>query len=145
MKPTACVEILITNQKELIFNALISPEMISRWMFGPALREETIIHIKNEPKTGGSFSYLVERDGHLIDHVGVYRIIEPPQKLQFTWAIGETSPNDSLVTITLLNDSNSCQLQLTHEMPEEWADFVDRTQNAWARMLHQLKSLLESI
>jgi len=51
---------------ERVFDAWLDPEMIGRFMFGPALREETVIHLKLDPRVGGAFSFKVapRRSGH---------------------------------------------------------------------------------
>lgn len=69
---------------ERVFDAWLDPEMIGRFMFGPALREETIIHLNLDARVGGAFSFKVRRGDQDIDHVGHYREIDRPRRLVFT-------------------------------------------------------------
>jgi uncharacterized protein YndB with AHSA1/START domain len=143
-KPTA---IAIQNFKvppQRVYDAILSTEMIGRFMFGPLLREETILHIRNEPRVGGGFSYKVRRGEHEIDHVGKFLELDPPKRIAFTWAIaGEGDDGDpSIVTIDITPTPEGCSVRLMHEMPPEWADFVDRSRGAWEKMLGVLAALL---
>ena len=142
--PTAQVQTEFLAPAEAVFQAWLEPAMIGRWMFGPALREETIIHLKTEPHTGGGFSFLVERQGQRLDHVGRYQVIDSPGRLQFTWAIGEITPDDSVVSIEIKPTATGCVLNLAHEMHPDWADYVDRCRDAWAKMLGVLQTVLSA-
>ena len=126
-----------------VYDAILSTEMIGRFMFGPLLREETILHIRNDPRVGGAFSYKVRRGEHEIDHVGKFLELDPPKRIAFTWGIaGESDPGGSSVTIDITPTPEGCSVRLIHEMPPEWADFIDRSQAAWAKMLGVLATLL---
>lgn len=126
------------------YDAILSPEMIARFMFGPLLREETILHIGNNLKVGGAFSYKVRRGENEIDHVGKFLELDPPQRIAFTWAIaGESDDGEpSAVTIDIEPTPEGCSVRLSHEMPVQWADFIDRSRNAWEKMLGVLSTLL---
>jgi uncharacterized protein YndB with AHSA1/START domain len=146
-----------------VYDAILSTEMIGRFMFGPLLREEEVLHIRNEPRVGGAFSYKVRRGEHLIDHVGKFLELIPPVSLSsengtttksrtptgrpgrivFTWGIVGESDNDaSTVTIDITPTPEGCSVRLMHEMPPQWADFVDRSRGAWEKMLGVLATLL---
>lgn len=140
--PTAQVQTEFQAPAESVFQAWLEPAMVSRWMFGPALRDETVIHIQTEPHPGGVFSFLVDRQAQRLDHVGRYMVVEKPTKLQFTWAIGEITLNDSVVTIEIKPTATGCVLNLAHEMHPDWAEYVDRCRDAWAKMLGVLQTVL---
>ncbi|HEX5005819.1 MAG TPA: SRPBCC family protein [Hyphomonadaceae bacterium] len=143
-KPAAIAVQNFSVPPQRVYEAILSPEMIGRFMFGPLLREETILHIRNEPCVGGTFSYKVRRGEHEIDHVGKFLELDPPKRIAFTWAIaGESDAGDpSVVTIDITPTTDGCSVRLIHEMPAEWADFVDRSRAAWEKMLHVLATLL---
>ena len=149
-KPTAIAVQNFNVPPRRVYDAILSPEMIGRFMFGPLLREETILHIRNEPRVGGDFSYRVRRGEHEIDHVGRFLELVPPEgrpgRIAFTWAIaGESDDGDlSSVTIDITPTSEGCSVRLMHEMPPEWADFIDRSREAWEKMLRVLAGLLRS-
>jgi uncharacterized protein YndB with AHSA1/START domain len=143
-KPTAIAVQTFKAPPRRVYDAILSTEMIGRFMFGPLLREETILHIRSDPRIGGAFSYRVRRGEHEIDHIGKFLELDPPKRIAFTWAIaGESDNGDpSIVTIDITPTSEGCSVRLMHEMPSEWADFIDRSRAAWEKMLGVLATLL---
>jgi uncharacterized protein YndB with AHSA1/START domain len=126
-----------------VYDAILSPEMIGRFMFGPLLREETILHIRNDPRVGGTFSYKVRRGDLEIDHVGTFLELQPPSRIVFTWGIaGESDGDTSTVAIDIAPTPSGCTVNLTHTMPPKWVDFLERSRQAWEKMLGVLASLL---
>jgi uncharacterized protein YndB with AHSA1/START domain len=131
-----------SSSPERVFDACLDPEMIGKWMFGPALREEEVLHIAVDARVGGSFSFLVRRQGEEIDHVGKYREIARPRRLVFTWGVVGDSEDESVVIIEIVPVETGAELTLTHEMDPNWADYASRTEAAWAKMLDALASAL---
>ncbi|MFT3725316.1 MAG: SRPBCC family protein [Hyphomonadaceae bacterium] len=126
-----------------VYDAILDPEMVARFMFGPLLREETILHISNDPRVGGAFSFKVRRGENEIDHVGKYLELTPPKRVAFTWAIvGQGDDDPSTVTIDITPTAEGCSVRLMHEMAPEWADFIDRARLSWEKMLGVLATLL---
>ena len=144
VEPNAVVRVnrRFNASSQSVFDAWLDPEMLSRWMFGPAVRDEEIVRLSLDPRPGGAFSFVVRRDGREIDHVGEYLEIERPSKLSFTWSTADALPNVSRVTIEIISFGNGCELTLTHEMHPDWLDFVSRTEAGWARMLDALATTL---
>jgi uncharacterized protein YndB with AHSA1/START domain len=101
---------------ESAFDAWLDPEMIGRWMFGPALRDEEVLRISLEARLGGSFSFLVRRQGEDIDHIGQYLDFDRPRRLAFTWGILQQAPDTSRVTVDIVPLGIGCELTLTHEL-----------------------------
>lgn len=129
-----------TASAERVYDAWLDPAMLSRWMFGPQVRDEEILHLKLEAKVGGTFSFLVRRGTDEIDHVGEYLELERPHRLVFTWGI--VGHGSSRVVIEIRPLETGCELELSHEMAPEWADFVDRAAQGWTHMLEALARLL---
>jgi len=125
-----------------VFDAWLDPKMIGRFMFGPHLREEEVVHLITEARVGGTFSFLVKRQGQPIDHIGRYEVIERPRKLVFTWSIAPDAIDASRVTITIAARGAGCELTLTHELAPEWADYAERTKGGWTRMTDELATAL---
>ena len=123
-----------TASPERVYDAWLSPEMLSTWMFGPALREEEIVSITLDARVGGSFSFVVRRNGELIDHVGEYLEMNRPSHLVFTWGIAPDPPT-SRVMIDIHPLQSGCELKLTHEMESKWAEYAKRTEEGWTKML----------
>jgi uncharacterized protein YndB with AHSA1/START domain len=127
---------------ERIFDAWLSPELIGRWMFGPALRDEEVVRITLDARVGGRFSFVVRRQGNEIDHIGRYVEIDRPRRLVFTWAVAPDAEDASRVTIEIVPQGSGCQLTLTHEMQPQWADFTPRVQEGWTKMLDALAGVV---
>ena len=65
---------------ERVFEAWLDPVSISRWMFGPGVRDEKIVRLTVEPRVGGKFSFVVNRQNVEIDHVGAYLELDRPTR-----------------------------------------------------------------
>jgi len=140
------VKVLVTHRfsasPERVFDAWLDPEMIGKWMLGPALREEEVLRVAVDARVGGSFSFLVRRQGEEIDHVGKYREVDRPRRLVFTWGIVGFSEDESLVIIEIVPREDGAELTLTHELDPKWADYASRTEAAWTKMLDALATTL---
>jgi len=138
--PTVRVTHRYSAAPERVFDAWLSPELLGRWMFGPAVRDEQIVHLELEPRVGGRFSFLVRRQEHEIDHVGEYLEIDRPRRLVFTWGI--VGSDSSHVAIDIIPEGTGCALTLVHELHPDWAEYADRTQAGWTHMLGKLGELV---
>lgn len=142
-KPTAIAVQTFRVPAQRVYDAILDPDMIAQFMFGPLLREETILHIRADARIGGRFSYKVRRGETEIDHVGKFIELDRPNRIVFTWAIaGEGEDDPSIVTIDITPRPDGCSLRLTHEMDEKWAEFADRSRAAWEKMFSVLATLL---
>ena len=145
MTTKAPIQVRVTRRfdatPDRVFDAWLNPEVIGAWMFGPAVREEEVVRITNDPRIGGSFSLVVRRQGEEINHVGEYLEIQRPSRLVFTWGIDEAG--ESRVVIDIIAQDAGCELTLTHELPADWSDYADRTKAAWSKMLELLANQLE--
>lgn len=139
--PAAVAVQTFKTPPQRVYDAILDPATIARFMFGPLLREEEILHIRNDPKIGGQFSFKVRRGKDEIDHVGTYLELAPPTRIVFTWAIAPEK-DGSTVFIDITPTPEGCSLRLTHEMAPEWADFIDRSRAAWEKMFGVLATLL---
>ena len=110
-------------------------------MFGPAVRDEEIVHLALTPRVGGSFSFLVERDGEDIEHVGKYLEINRPERLVFTRIVTSETVG-SRVLVEIVAGDEGCELTLTQELHPSWAEHVGRTEVEWGRMLRALELAL---
>lgn len=144
-----CVRIVraITAPASRAFDAWLDPDKLARWMFGPGVRDERIVHLRLDAREGGAFSFRVERGGMRIEHAGVYRVIDRPRRLAFTWgawAVGEAQDASSLVEIMIEPRDGGCELCLTHTMSAQWADYAARTEQGWRHMLETLDATLST-
>lgn len=129
---------------ERLFDAWLDPALISQWMFGPALRDEQVLRIEVDGRVGGTFSFLVRRDGEALNYVGRYLLINRPRRLVFTWGIEGQSEDQSRVMVDFLPVTGGCDLALTHDLHPRWADEAARLHAGWIDMLDRLAALLKS-
>lgn len=146
MSSESPVQARVTRQysaaPERVFDAWLDPAMIGQWMFGARLREEEVLHLKVDARVGGTFSFLVRRQGQELDHVGTYLEIDRPRRLAFSWGVGQASVAESRVSIDIMPKGSGCELTLTHEMAAKWAEYRDRTQAGWIKMTDTLAEVL---
>ncbi|MDB6127905.1 MAG: hypothetical protein JWM35_1801 [Verrucomicrobia bacterium] len=126
---------------ERVFDAWLDVTLIGRWMFGSVVRDERIVRLALEPKVGGTFSFVVNRQGVDVDHVGEYLEIERPRLLVFTWAIRDNLPDTSRVIVEIMPHGQGCEVKLTHVMSPKWAAFVDQAAGSWTKMLAALEQM----
>ena len=142
-KPTVVqVSRAYSHPAERVFDAWLDPKLIGRFMFGSHLRNEDVVHLKTDARVGGTFSFLVQREGQSIDHVGRYDVIERPKKLVFTWSIVPQPIDASRVTIQIAPHGTGCELTLTHELAPGWEDYAERTRTGWSCMTEDLMKAL---
>ncbi|HKB57419.1 MAG TPA: SRPBCC family protein [Lacunisphaera sp.] len=127
---------------ERVYDAWLDPEWIGRWMFGPSVRDERIVRLGVEPRTGGKFSFVVDRQGVEINHVGEYLELDRPGLLVFTWATRDSLPGTSRVIAEILPRDDGCELTLTHVMGADRAAFVDKAAGSWRQMFGALAGAL---
>ena len=128
---------------ERVYEAWLNPTMLSRWMFGPAVRDEQVVRLTVDARSGGSFSFVVSRQGQEVTHVGRYLQMDRPRRLVFTWGIGGVSEDQSRVTVDLLSTRTGCELTLIHELRAHLADYAAQTESGWVTMLDHLALTLD--
>lgn len=146
MNPGEMIQIKVIkhfkNPVDKVFDAWLDTNFLSKWMFGPDVREEEIIKLENKPEEGGTFSYVVNREGQKINHMGTYRELQRPNRLVFTWGVDVEAGDESVVTVTIQPTESGCRLTLVHAMDPKWEEYKDRTQEGWNYMLDKLNALL---
>jgi uncharacterized protein YndB with AHSA1/START domain len=97
-----------------------------------------------DARIGGAFSFVLERDGQEIEHLGGYVEIDRPRRLAFTWNVsgareqsGVRKPETgSLVTLDFAPAGTGTELRLTHEgVPEEHALAAEE---GWSKIIQTL-------
>ena|SRR5215471_10937008 len=124
---------------EIVFDAWITSDKIKKW-FGPGLGE--MVRIAVDAREGGSFSFVQRRGTEDVDHIGTYTEFLRPYRLAFTWQVKDT-PHSSKVFIQIANIPSGAELILTHELHPHWANYRDKTEAAWTKMLTAMASAIE--
>ena len=100
--------------RQKVWRAWTEPQALIRW-FGPAdARAVDIAELDVRP--GGRYHLgFFTADGEHHDVKGEYQMVEPPHRLQFTWAWKSTPERVSLVTIELRPVDAGTELDFVHE------------------------------
>ena len=128
-----------------VFAAWTRPELLKMW-WGVADGYTTPL-AEVDLKVGGRYRLGMlppDRDD-LIVISGEYQVIEPPEKLVFSWEIESKSGPDMISTITLqfLKKGNSTELVLTHEYTGP-AEMGENFKEGWGGMLVRLARILNT-
>lgn len=127
---------------ERVFDAWLDVKTASRFMFHTDTGD--LVRCDIDARVGGEFVMTDRRPGGDVEHRGRYLEIARPHRLVFTFGIPAESPDVDLVTVEITPVEGGCELTLTTEMSPEWAEYVDKTRAAWAKILAALDDALTS-
>jgi uncharacterized protein YndB with AHSA1/START domain len=106
----------IVAPAEELFDAWLDPEALATWM-RPGPVRSTIAKV--EPHEGGCYEITMMGLSGPVVHKGVYRQIDRPKRLVFTWASPGTELRDTLVTVDFVPVGTRTEVIVTHEqLPE---------------------------
>lgn len=133
---------IIQADSETVFRAWTEPEQLKRWSCPEGLQ---VADVQVDLRIGGKYRLRMEGpEGQPHTAVGVYREIERPKRLVYTWdwleedhKLGET-----LVTVEFNELEGSTEVVLTHELfpsseakqghEEGWTSCLNRLQQLYA-------------
>ncbi|GIL39001.1 SRPBCC family protein [Roseiterribacter gracilis] len=131
------VEISVTQDftaaPERVYDSWLDAKRLGDWMFRQTMQDEPL-HIKIDARVGGAFSFLVRRNGQEIDHVGEYLQLSRPGRIVFTWGIAGMGAS-SRVVLDIHPHGDGTRLTLVADIPDQWADYADRTRAGWSKIL----------
>ncbi|MFH0070929.1 SRPBCC domain-containing protein, partial [Peribacillus sp. NPDC056705] len=67
---------------ERVFDAWLNPEMMRKWLFTMEMTNK-VAH--SDPRVGGAWEIVDEREGKEYRAIGEYLELDPPNKLVFTF------------------------------------------------------------
>jgi len=103
---------------EVLFDAFLDPIALSEWMRPGAIRSAVATV---EPYVGGRYEVVMQAESGPIPHTGVYRLIDRPRRLVFTWHSPNTGPSETLVTVDFVKQPVGTEVVVTHELLPEAA------------------------
>jgi uncharacterized protein YndB with AHSA1/START domain len=107
----------IPASAEVLFDAFLDPIALSEWMRPGTIRSAVATV---EPYVGGRYEVIMQGESGAIPHSGVYRLIDRPKRLVFTWHSPHTGPNETLVTVDFVKAAKGTEVVVTHELlPED--------------------------
>ena len=124
--------------REIVYEAWIDPTGISEWMCpGDVISAEATLDVR----VGGTFRIIMRSKKEVHEHVGTYRVIEPPAKLSFTWSGGNAGSEISLVTVEFIARGNESELVITHEGFGD-SDLAKRYEMGWGTIARKFSEYL---
>lgn len=125
---------------ERVFDAFLDVKVARRFMF--ATETGDMVRAEIDPRVGGRYVFTDRRDGEDVEHTGTYLEIDRPRRLVFTFGVEKYSKDLDRVTIEITPDGGGSRLTLTHEMKPEYAQYRERTQEGWGKILEGLARTL---
>lgn len=110
--PKVTVRREIAASAEELFDAWLDPASLVVWMRPGSTKRAAV---KVDPRVGGAFEIVMHTDSGPVPHTGVYRAIERPHRLVFTWNSPYAQHIDSLVTVEFRPLRDATEIVLTHE------------------------------
>jgi uncharacterized protein YndB with AHSA1/START domain len=140
-RPALVIERIYDVAPEAVFQAWTDPQALSRW-FGPE-ETEAVLEVEVDVRVGGRYHIaFVTRDGERHDVSGVYRQVEFPRLLSFTWAWRSTPERESLVTIRIEPAGPGTRLLFCHERFFDQAA-RDNHERGWLGTFRKLDRFLQ--
>ena len=140
-QPPIVMRRLLKASPERVFEALVEPDLIRRWMCPEVL---TVGSIENDPVVGGSFRLVMqEADGRTYPAYGTYREIDPPRRLAFSWTWENAHTMTGIETeilIELTPEGSNTLFVMTHSnLPSE----AERQSHhgGWTSAINQLERM----
>jgi len=112
---------------ERLFDAWTDPSLVMQW-FGPV--GFTLPGAEIDLSVGGSYRFRMQPpEGEAFDHYGVYKVVDRPNRLAFTWILenhecegSQGLKCETLVILDFVSKGDKTELTLTHEgLPTEKA------------------------
>jgi glutathione S-transferase len=126
-----------------VFHACTAPEVLARWL-GPKAFE--VCDVSSDARVGGAFAFSMTGEDGLYAARGVYRVIDPPRRVQLTWtwtAGPQTNWPEglvSLLTFDFATEGHGTRLTLTHEgLPSQ--GHADSHSDGWSQALDKFERL----
>lgn len=134
--PKVTVRRKISAPAETVFDAWLDPASLAIWMRPGGVPRSTA---KVDPRVGGAFEVVMHAAEGPIKHAGVYRVIDRPRRLVFTWVSPATHLTESVVTVEFSagRSPDTTEVVLTHDFLPDAEALASHT-NGWTQALDLL-------
>lgn len=133
--PAIQLERLLPAPVSAVFAAWTDPSLMARWL-APTGHAD----VKADVRVGGRFRVTMIDGEVRLEHTGEYLVIDPPNRLSFTWLSAYTGGEASQVDVTFTARGAATLLILSHQrLPD---DTTSSHAGGWARILERLAEVL---
>lgn len=122
---------------ERVYDAWLDPDKARRFLFTTATGE--IVRCDVDARVGGTFTIVDRRNGEDVLHEGTYLELDRPRRIVFTLRVPKYSSDEDRITIDIEPLAQGCELTLTTQTADEWAD---DTRRGWTTILDVLDETL---
>lgn len=120
-----------------VYDAWLDLATIRKFLYTTATGE--IVRCDVDARVGGKYTIVDRRNGEDVLHEGAYLELERPGRIVFTVRVPKYSPDEDRVTIDITPLASGCELVLTTQTADAWAD---DTRRGWAMILDVLNEML---
>lgn len=122
----------IAASPEMLYDAWLDPAMLARFMTpGPDM---TVPKAEADARVGGRFDIVMRAGDQELPHWGLYRELDRPNRIVFTWNSPYTTDEDSTVTLSFRAVAAGTEVTLHHiRFPSE--ESRDNHQGGWTAIL----------
>lgn len=131
---------LIKADPATVFEAWTRPEQLRQWSAPEGMDVDPV---DVDLRVGGAYRICMKNpDGSAHTAFGVYREIEPPRRLSYTWAWEEAGDeaSETLVTVEFHDRGGSTEVILTHELFPD-TETAGKHEQGWTSCLNRLEKL----
>lgn len=129
---------IFTASQEEVFRAWTNAGEIEKW-FGPESFRTTVSELT--VRVGGKYRFMMRGPGGEVSTVfGIFREVERPHKLVFSWRWADTDEPETLVTVVFRPKEGGTEITLTHS---NFASDARKEQHAmgWSSSWNKLSQL----
>jgi uncharacterized protein YndB with AHSA1/START domain len=102
----------IAAPPDVLFDAWLDPIALASWMRPGTVRTTTATV---DARVGGRYEIIMTSETEVFPHRGVYRAIDRPRRLVFTWISPPTEQCETLVTVDFIPQGERTEVVVTHE------------------------------
>jgi uncharacterized protein YndB with AHSA1/START domain len=122
-----------------VYDAWLNARVLETWM---KPKPEVVTSVQSDPTLGGTLRVKMRAAGREEIHDGVYRLIDRPNRLSFSWSSESAGPDTTVNISFLASDGGRTMLLLKHDgLRSRLAQ--ENHREGWRRILDRLAETLE--